>query len=183
MTAFYRVQIGAIECGNSKRFFAFLAAKYRDLRSPQAVIRARKGGKAKAETNAFGMAVKFLFNFFSPNRCCIPMPHFQRSVIIDNVSARSISKIVCFSSGQQKETIMAKRKRKVIQIDYADPKKKSDRFITTIDDDTVFIRNRFGGRLISVGRLAELTFDDASNPQQLRPEFDQLFDAEIAEAN
>jgi len=80
---------------------------------------------------------------------------------------------------------MAKRKRKVIQIDYADPKKKSDRFITKIDADTVFIENRFGGRLISIGRLADLTFDDASNPQRLRPdaEFDQLFDAEIAEAN
>src|SRR5271166_5679524 len=133
----------------------------------------------------FGMAVKFLFNFFSPNRCCIPMPHFRRSVIIDKGSDRSISKIVCFSSGQQKGTIMAKRKRKVIQIDYADPMKKSDRFITKIDDNTVFIKNRFGGRLISLDRLADLTFDDASNPQQVRPraEFNQLFDAEIAEAN
>jgi hypothetical protein len=62
------------------------------------------------------------------------MPHFQRSVIIDKVSDRSISEIVRFSSGQQKGTIMAKRKRKVIQIDYADPKKKSDRSITKIDD-------------------------------------------------
>jgi len=80
---------------------------------------------------------------------------------------------------------MAKRKRKVIQIDYADPMKKSDRFITKIDDNTVFIKNRFGGRLISLDRLADLTFDDASNPQQVRPraEFNQLFDAEIAEAN
>jgi hypothetical protein len=49
----------------------------------------------------------------------------------------------------------------------------------------VFIENRFGGRLISLDRLADLTFDDASNRQQVRPiaEFDQLFDAEIAEAN
>ena len=64
-------------------------------------------------------------------------------------------------------------------------RKKSDRFITKIDDDTVSIENRFGGRLISLDRLADLTFDDASNPQQVRPtaEFHQLFDAEIAEAN